>query len=178
MNKPKLVWHYHYIGHGNDIQMDEEIITTPDKFGRWQIVGSLIVNSDLLPKYNWVNGQLEIPFCHIQQVGCKGSSLFESEHLGPFGCRFLRVYDANIGLGEFSFRGQTPNEVMTLVQESLDHFVDILLSKVEYPDIYSGDLNVERIKTYKKLEALYDIDPGIIRDIFSAGADWYKEKLK
>lgn len=177
MNKPKLVWTYNYVGHGKAIQIDEEIITTPDKFGRWSITGSLIVKSELLPNYNWVNGFLEIPFCHIQQVGTRGSLIENNEHLPPFGCRFLKIYDANIGLGEFSFRGKTPNEVMVLVQESLDKFVEVILSKIEFPDIYSGDLNTERIKTYKKLEELYNVDPGIIRDIFNAGADWYKQKL-
>lgn len=43
------------------------------------------------------------------------------------------------------------------------------------PDIYSGELNTERIKEYRKLKDLYNVEEGTIRDIFCSGADWYKK---
>ena len=39
-------------------------------------------------------------------------------------------------------------------------------------DIYSGELNTERISTYKKLSKQYNIEESTVRDIFNAGADW------
>lgn len=39
-------------------------------------------------------------------------------------------------------------------------------------DIYSGDLNTERIKEYRKLAELYNVGESTIRNIFCAGADW------
>lgn len=39
-------------------------------------------------------------------------------------------------------------------------------------DIYSGELNTERILTYKKLSEQYNIEESTVRDIFNAGADW------
>mgnify|MGYP003489867247 CR=1 FL=1 len=39
-------------------------------------------------------------------------------------------------------------------------------------DIYSGELNTERISTYKKLSEQYNIEESTVRDIFNAGADW------
>lgn len=39
-------------------------------------------------------------------------------------------------------------------------------------DIYSGDLNTERIKTYKELAKAYSIQEGTVRDIFCKGAEW------
>ena len=44
-------------------------------------------------------------------------------------------------------------------------------------DIYSGELNTERILTYKKLSEQYNIEESTVRDIFNAGADWVN-KLK
>jgi hypothetical protein len=43
------------------------------------------------------------------------------------------------------------------------------------PDIYSGKLNAKRIKKYRKLAQLYNIEDGTVRDIFCAGADWFKK---
>lgn len=39
-------------------------------------------------------------------------------------------------------------------------------------DIYSGELNTERIKQYKKLAELYNVQESTVRDIFCKGADW------
>ena len=39
-------------------------------------------------------------------------------------------------------------------------------------DIYSGELNTERILTYKKLSEQYNIEESTVRDIFNAGAEW------
>jgi hypothetical protein len=39
-------------------------------------------------------------------------------------------------------------------------------------DIYNGELNTERILTYKKLSEQYNIEESTVRDIFNAGADW------
>lgn len=44
-------------------------------------------------------------------------------------------------------------------------------------DIYSGELNTERISMYKKLSEQYNIEESTVRDIFNAGADWVN-KLK
>ena len=46
------------------------------------------------------------------------------------------------------------------------------------PDAYAGEMNFDRIKTYKKLAEDYHISDGAIRDIFCKGADWYKEWVK
>jgi len=39
------------------------------------------------------------------------------------------------------------------------------------PDIYSGKLNAKRIKKYKKLAQLYNVEEGTVRDIFCSGAE-------
>lgn len=39
-------------------------------------------------------------------------------------------------------------------------------------DIYSGDLNTERIKEYMRLAELYNVSESTIRNVFFAGADW------
>lgn len=48
----------------------------------------------------------------------------------------------------------------------------------ELPNIYAGDLNTERISKYRDLTWRYDVDEGVLRDVFNAGADWYKEVLE
>lgn len=37
---------------------------------------------------------------------------------------------------------------------------------------YKGELNTERIKTYKKLHNLYNLEEGTVRDIFSVGVEF------
>ena len=39
-------------------------------------------------------------------------------------------------------------------------------------DIYAGELNTERIKAYRKLYELYNLEETTIAKIFCAGADW------
>lgn len=39
-------------------------------------------------------------------------------------------------------------------------------------DIYSGELNEQRIKSYKSLAKIYNITEGSVRDIFCSGAEW------
>lgn len=46
------------------------------------------------------------------------------------------------------------------------------------PQIYEGKLSVERINKYKKISEDLNIQEGTVRDIFCAGADWYKSILK
>jgi hypothetical protein len=50
--------------------------------------------------------------------------------------------------------------------------------ELNIPDPYQGILNEKRIKEYKRLTGLYNLQPGTIRDIFSAGVDWFIEVLK
>lgn len=120
----KIIWHYAYIG-GDEIQITDDIMINPDKMNRWQIIGSLMVSTNLMPNYKWIGDQVSVPFCHIQQRGCKGSTLLDT---GPkFGCRVSSIYDANIGFGTRLHSGETPNEVMTKVQESLD-FIKLVLN--------------------------------------------------
>ena len=45
------------------------------------------------------------------------------------------------------------------------------------PDIYSGELNTERIKQYKHLAEGYNISESTVRDIFCRGSEWYKHIL-
>jgi hypothetical protein len=45
------------------------------------------------------------------------------------------------------------------------------------PDIYSGELNTERIKQYKHLAKGYNVSESTVRDIFCRGAEWYKHIL-
>jgi len=45
------------------------------------------------------------------------------------------------------------------------------------PDIYSGELNTERIKQYKHLAEGYNVSESTVRDIFCRGAEWYKHIL-
>ena len=46
------------------------------------------------------------------------------------------------------------------------------------PNIYEGKLNTSRIKEYKELTTLYNIDKGTIAQIFNRGADWYKKIIE
>jgi len=46
---------------------------------------------------------------------------------------------------------------------------------VDKLDFYSGDLNTKRIKKYRFLAEMYNVEEGTVRDIFSAGIDWAKE---
>ena len=50
--------------------------------------------------------------------------------------------------------------------------IDATSEEVLQVDIYSGELNTERISTYKKLSEQYNIEESTVRDIFNAGADW------
>ena len=43
-------------------------------------------------------------------------------------------------------------------------------------DIYSGELNEQRIKEYRRLAEAYNITESSVRDIFCRGADWYKSQ--
>lgn len=45
------------------------------------------------------------------------------------------------------------------------------------PDIYSRELNTERIKHYKHLAEGYNVSESTVRDIFCRGAEWYKHIL-
>lgn len=68
---------------------------------------------------------------------------------------------------------------LELTEISLSEFRQ-LFSKGEevlQVDIYSGELNTERISMYKKLSEQYNIEESTVRDIFNAGADWVN-KLK
>lgn len=40
------------------------------------------------------------------------------------------------------------------------------------PNIYAGQLNTERISTYRKLAELYNIEEGTVGHIFDEGANW------
>lgn len=42
----------------------------------------------------------------------------------------------------------------------------------ECTDIYTGDLNTDRIAEYTRLAQQYNIEIGTVRDIFCKGADW------
>lgn len=42
----------------------------------------------------------------------------------------------------------------------------------EFPDIYSGELNTERIKQYQELAELFTVQESTIRIAFCRGADW------
>ncbi len=53
-----------------------------------------------------------------------------------------------------------------------NNFITLFPIKNKSIDIYSGDLNSERIAMYKKLTHEYNISESSIREIFSAGADW------
>lgn len=46
------------------------------------------------------------------------------------------------------------------------------------PDHYAGELNTNRIKTYRMLNEQYNLGEGTVRDIFCKGADWYKEQCQ
>lgn len=94
---------------------------------------------------------------------------------------------------------QTAIEILTYHQEwrlgkrddmihepkKLTEALDILLTEVKklhkpdvmpsLPDIYRGKLNAKRIKKYKKLAQLYNIQEGTVRDLFCSGADWFKK---
>ena len=50
--------------------------------------------------------------------------------------------------------------------------------KTVLPDIYSGDLNRERIKTYGDIHESWNLELGTVREIFNAGADWYRKKVE
>lgn len=45
-------------------------------------------------------------------------------------------------------------------------------------DIYSGELNEERIKAYKHLAEAYNVSESTIRNIFCLGADWALQKVE
>jgi hypothetical protein len=49
------------------------------------------------------------------------------------------------------------------------------MDKMTEPDIYSGELNSERIKQYQDHAKLYNVQEGTIRDAFCRGADWALE---
>lgn len=121
----KLIWTYQYIGTGEEITIEDDINIIPDKFNRWQIRGSLLVSTEIMTKFQWVGETVYIPFCYIEQRGCKGSTLLDSG--SKFGCRFTHVHGPNLGYGEWLFSGETPNEVMIQVQESLD-FIKLVLN--------------------------------------------------
>lgn len=67
-----------------------------------------------------------------------------------------------------------PDEMIDLISKK---FAEIE-TKPSFPDIYAGELNTERIEIYKGIAEEYNVDEGIIRDVFCKGADWYKSLLK
>lgn len=53
-----------------------------------------------------------------------------------------------------------------------------MIQNLKYlPDIYEGKTNTARIKAYRKLKELWNVDEGTIRDLFCAGAEWYRDFL-
>lgn len=73
---------------------------------------------------------------------------------------------------------ENEERAMTFSPDWRDAYVEEL-KKIKTPkdtvdtlDIYIGELNTERIAEYMKLEQLYNIDRGIIRDVFCKGAEW------
>lgn len=53
-----------------------------------------------------------------------------------------------------------------------------LQEKTALPDIYAGELNLLRIKTYTLLNQQFDVSHSTMREIFCAGADFYKQQIK
>ena len=70
-------------------------------------------------------------------------------------------------------------EIKNKTELTYSQFLDMMGGgeEVLQVDIYSGELNTERISMYKKLSEQYNIEESTVRDIFNAGADWVN-KLK
>lgn len=65
-----------------------------------------------------------------------------------------------------------------MLKEYWKKFTEKFKKSNKFPDPYAGHLNTERIKAYRRLSELYDIDESTIRDVFCRGVDWYKEKAE
>ena len=46
------------------------------------------------------------------------------------------------------------------------------------PNIYKGELNLKRIKTIHNISERYNLQEGTVRDLFCAGADFYRDQIK
>ncbi len=45
------------------------------------------------------------------------------------------------------------------------------------PNHYNGELNTRRIAAYRKLARDWTVDESTVRQLFNAGADWYRQEL-
>lgn len=51
-----------------------------------------------------------------------------------------------------------------------------MIQKLKHlPDIYEGKTNTARIKAYSKLYDEWNLEKSSIRDLFCAGAEWYRD---
>ena len=72
----------------------------------------------------------------------------------------------------------TPHSLTVWTDEMVLQAMHAYASQVaEAVDVYSGDLNTERIKQYRLLHEQYNISESTVRDIFCKGIDWYKSQL-
>lgn len=117
-SSPKIIWRYHYLQECREVTINEEIDTTPDKQGRWQIRGFIRIRTTALPAYKWIGKSVEVPVACINQKGCGGAVV--PSVVNDFCCKFPYIYDANLGYGEAFLYGDTPNEVMVKVQEEFE----------------------------------------------------------
>lgn len=115
--KNKIKWYYHYIEKCNEITSNDSINIVPDKFGRWQLRGKIEVETKLLGKYKTHGKRISIPLATIQY----------NETIG-FHCNFRTIYDANIGICDKLIRGETPNEIMDLVEKEFQILINIFKS--------------------------------------------------
>jgi len=121
-----IKWHYRYVGKCEEILPDTNIILEPDKYGRWAIIGSVFIKTDVMPGYEKIGEKISVPIAWIFQ---KKVSSQTDETI--FTCEFPHVYDANIGFSVTYFSNKELRALMNIIEEKLSVTVNCFKNIVE-----------------------------------------------
>lgn len=124
MAAKQLDWRFKYVPHG---EME------PDDKGRWQVVGSVRLPIELMPKYSWIVERLHQDYIDVDIVHLNYSNELMRDHDGyRFEIIVYHIHDANNGLWRV-FHSQDFEEAKRLAQEKLNHLVDCLTQPPQTP---------------------------------------------
>lgn len=124
--KSKLIWRTEYVKEG---------CLEPDKYNRWGMVGSVLLNvAEGLPHMKWsgdVNGNVLGQVAWIEQINTNGYGKFSLDETIRFRCKFTNVSDAlNTGVRQQFFYASTIEEMKDKIQQAWDNNVAFMQALV------------------------------------------------
>ena len=146
-----------------------------------------LIDGDFLYEYSWMDGKIKHVYIEIDKkhnvvTDKKGFCIIDKDSIkGWYSGQIARNtmgYYPSINknprfYSDIKYQEGYLDAIETLVNENSE-----LTKYLNFADPYKGDLNSERIKTYKRISEDYNVEEGTVRDIFSKGIDWYKSIIK